>query len=230
MVTVKIDRTAPTVTITSPKPDDAVQDVFTFSADLSDSVSGPDALSFAVRSDDGSATGKPIGYENLAATKISASGGQATFRLAFDTTQLPDGYYLLLARGSDGAGNATSSSATFNHVKVVNLAVVKLLPATDSNKAGRTMPIKFSLQESSTRKFIENQELTIKIHQKGGSSILQSSRYGTGATAYRIDTAAALYITNFQTGRTPTTYVVEVWRQTATAPLLVGTFEFQTVK
>jgi hypothetical protein len=227
--TIKIDKTAPIVAITDPAPDEAVQDIFGFTAVLSDSMSGPDSLSFSVRSDDGSADGKPIGFEKLAATKVGASGSAATFRLGFDTTKLPDGYYLLLAQGFDGAGNVTSSSAEF-HVKVVNLALVKMLPATDSNKAGRTMPVKFSLRESSTRTFIENQQLTIKIHQKGSSSILQSSTYGTGATSYRIDSAAGLYIANFQTGKTPTTYVVEVWRQTATAPLLIGTFDFQTMK
>jgi hypothetical protein len=229
IVTAKIDKTAPTVAITDPTPEQAVQDIFGFTADVSDSVSGPDALSFSVRSDDGSADGKPIGFEKLAATKVGASGSAATFRLGFDTTKLPDGYYLLLAQGFDGAGNVTSSSATF-HVKVVNLALVKMLPATDSNKAGRTMPVKFSLRESSTRTFIENQQLTINIRQKGSSSILQSSTYGTGATNYRIDSSAGLYIANFQTSKTLTAYVVEAWRQTATTPLLIGTFDFQTVK
>lgn len=107
----------------------------------------------------------------------------------------------------------------------------KPLPASESNKAGRTMPVKFSLRVVAAvdqdQPFVRNEELTIKIYARGDpGNILQTSTYGTTSTDYRIDPIGEKYITNFKTLRTPKTYVVEIYRK----GMLIGTFEFQTVK
>jgi hypothetical protein len=49
---------------------------------------------------------------------------------------------------------------------------------------------------------------------------------GTGSRDYRI--GGELYITNFQTGKAPATYVVEIWRPAKN--FLVGNFTFTTSK
>jgi hypothetical protein len=93
------------------------------------------------------------------------------------------------------------------------------------------MPVKFSIRTKASvdpaRPFVRNEELTIKIYRKGyPGTILQTSTYGTKSTDYRIDTVLEKYITNFQTLKAPTTYVVEIYRK----DLLIHSFEFQTVK
>jgi hypothetical protein len=60
--------------------------------------------------------------------------------------------------------------------------------------------------------FVWKQELTIVIYEMDNSKILQKSTYGTGSRNYRIDTLGQLYITNFQTLKSPTTYVAEIYR------------------
>jgi hypothetical protein len=77
--------------------------------------------------------------------------------------------------------------------------------------------------------FVYNEDLEIRIYDaKSPGTILQTSVYGTGSKDYRIDVTKQLYQTNFQTGKMPTTYVVEIWRPTKN--FLVGSFTFKTVK
>jgi hypothetical protein len=74
---------------------------------------------------------------------------------------------------------------------------------------------------------VYNEDLEIRIYDaKAPGTILQRSVYGTGSKNYRIQDG--FYITNFQTGKTPTTYVVEIWRPSKN--FLVGSFTFKTVK
>ena len=93
------------------------------------------------------------------------------------------------------------------------------------------MPVKFSLRIAKSvdtaMPFVYNEDLEIRIYDaKAPGTILQSSLFGAGTTDYRIN--GELYITNFKTGKKPTTYVVEIWRPTKN--FMVGSFTFQTVK
>ncbi len=108
-----------------------------------------------------------------------------------------------------------------------------LLPHSANNKAGRTMPVKFSLTvdelADSEQPFVYNEDLEIVIYAKDNpGDILQTSTFGDTATDYRIDIENELYITNFQTLETPATYVVEIYRYKA-GGMLIGSFEFSTV-
>ncbi len=59
-----------------------------------------------------------------------------------------------------------------------------------------------------------------------GINLKQEFFYETSSKDYRIDSPGEKYITNFKTSKKPTTYLVEIWRKR----LLIGTFEFATVK
>jgi len=134
---------------------------------------------------------------------------------------------------SDNLGNEGSITVRFS---IRNWAVVELLPATENNKAGRTMPVKFSLRVAEavdpTQPFVWNEELTIIIYEQGHpDNILQESTYGTTATDYRMNSISELYITNFKTLKTLATYVVQIYRYYNTPKeFLVGSFGFETVK
>ena len=96
------------------------------------------------------------------------------------------------------------------------------------------MPIKFSVRvaesDDPSRPFIYSKDLEIVIYAKDNPGvILQTSTFGDTATDYRIDGDDELYITNFRTLATATTYVVEVYRYKA-GGMLVGSFEFSTVR
>jgi len=111
--------------------------------------------------------------------------------------------------------------------------VTELLPSSANNKAGRTMPVKFSLTVAEStdpeQPFVYNEDLEIVIYAKDNpGDILQTSTFGDTSQDYRINTKKELYITNFETLATPTTYVVEVYRYKA-GGMLIGTFEFSTV-
>jgi hypothetical protein len=154
--------------------------------------------------------------------------GGDEWELPFDTLLLPDGYYLLFAEAIDIYGNYASITVDFS---IRNWAVLELLPQTAANKAGRTMPVKFSLRVAeavdSAMPFVWNEELTIIIYDSSNpAEILQTSTYGDTSRDYRIDSGGELYITNFKTSKMPATYVVEIWRK----DMLVGYFTFETVK
>ncbi len=205
---------------------DAVQDGITLTAEATD-IDGVDAVYFYVREpDDGN--GVPIGQEDLAATFNPATG---KWECAFDTTQLQDGYYVVLAKAVDVYGNEGWSEVVPFSIR--NWAIIKLLPATPSSKAGRTMPVKFSIRIAQSvdpaMPFVYNEDLEIRIYKSTNPSvILQRSLFGPGATDYRIDIAGEKYVTNFKTLTTPATYVVEIWRPEKN--FKVGSFTFKTVK
>lgn len=219
-----IDNTPPSISVEVPGLGDALQDGVTLEATVSD-PSGVKWVTFSIREPNGE-QGTIIDplFESMPATHI----GDDTWQLPFDTTQLPDGYYLLLARASDMLGNEGYVTVEFS---IRNWACLELLPASKSNKAGRTMPVKFSLRIDEgvdpAQPFVYNEELTIIIYSiDDPTNILQTSTYGDTARDYRIDLVGELYITNFKTLKTPKTYVVEIYRK----GMLIGTFEFSTVK
>jgi hypothetical protein len=222
-----MDTTAPLVNVEFPTANLAVQDGITLQASASDS-SGVAAVSFYIREPDG-AQGKIIGpaFEDLAATLNGVTG---KWEYNFDTLQLPDGYYLALAKAVDIYNNEGWSAAVPFSIR--NWAVIQLLPSTPNSKAGRTMPVKFALRVSPSvdpaQLFVWNDELTIRIYATSNPGvILQTSMFGSGSRNYRIDDNT-LYITNFQTSKVPMQYTAEIWRTGKN--WLVGSFTFKTVK
>jgi len=228
-ITVEV-ATPPDIAIISPQPNVAVQDGFVLQGTASD-FSGIYTVSFSVREPDGG-EGIPIGYDDLEASYNSASG---YWEYPFDTTQLQDGYYVIFAKATDNAGNEGMSSVVPFSIR--NWAVIVQLPSTPNSKAGRTMPIKFSLRIAKSvdpaMPFVYNEDLHIRIYRCDNTScssktLLQTSVYGTKSTNYRIDVTAQLYQTNFQTTKIPAQYLVEIWRPSNN--FLVGSFTFKTVK
>ena len=222
--TVILDNIGPSVTIVNPPVGWALQDGVTFTISAIDAGSGVSSVSFSIREENGG-EGTPVGFEDLPATYNATTGKWTLF---FDTLQLPDGYYEVLVKAEDNLGNIASTIVPYS---TRNWAVIELLPASETNKAGRTMPVKFSLRVAASvdpnQPFVYNEDLTIQIYDMNDpSNILQTAKFGDTARDYRIDIADELYITNFRTLKTPTTYIVAVYRK----EMLIDTFEFSTVK
>lgn len=213
-----IDNALPEVKINIPQSGDALQDGVIFTAEATDNC-GVARLYFYLRE-----PGDIPIYDDLQATFTSGK-----WEYDFDTTILPDGNYVLLAKAIDTNENEGWSELVSFSIR--NWAVVELLPASKSNKAGRTMPVKFSLRIASSvdpaQPFVRNEELEIRIYNDT-NSLLQTSIYGDHSTDYRIDTSGELYITNFKTEKKPATYRVEIWRMSKNFE--VGEFTFETVK
>jgi hypothetical protein len=221
-----VDTTPPEVKIEVPTECAALQDGVTLTANASDFCGVAEAY-FYIREPDG-ANGVDIGYEELPATLNSISG---KWEYSFDTTQLPDGYYVIIAKAVDNSGNEGWSEVVAFSIR--NWAVLELLPASESNKGGRTMPVKFALRIVETvdpaQPFVYNEELEIRIYdQMKPGSILQTSLYGDTSMDYRIDSVGEQYITNFKTKKQPATYTVEIWRTSKN--FLIGSFTFETMK
>ena len=218
---ITLDNTAPSLTIETPAENDALQDGVTFKVSAWD-LSAVASITFSIQCPQGNTISPE--FQSMAATL----GADGKWSLYFDTRKLPDGFYLFAANGTDVLGNWGTTTVQFS---IRNWATIELLPASETNKAGRTMPVKFSIRVKASvdpaQPFIYNEELTIKIYRKGyPGTILQTSKYGTGSTNYRIDPVGEKYITNFKTLSTPATYVVEIYRK----GILLGSFEFKTVK
>jgi hypothetical protein len=145
----------------------------------------------------------------------------------FNTTDLPDGYYELIVESQDAFNFIITEVFSFS---IRNWAVLVLLPSTESNKAGRTMPVKFALrvieEVDPNMPFVVNHQLDILISDKSSSEVLQHSVYGDSSKDYRINEITEHYITNFKTHKTPTTYLVSIYRK----DFLIGDFDFSTVK
>ena len=219
-----LDNTAPSVAIMNPPAGWALQDGVHFIISAVDTGSGGFSVNCSIREVNGS-EGKPVGFEDLPAGYNATTGKWTLF---FDTLQLPDGYYVVLVKAKD---NLEQIGSTLVSYSIRNWAVLELLPASENNKAGRTMPVKFALRVAASvdpnQPFVYNEDLTINIYATNNpSKILQTSTYGETARDYRISTASEKYITNFQTLKTPMQYTVSIWR----GNFLVGTFTFKTVK
>lgn len=219
---ITLDNSGPLIAVENPLAGWALQNGVTFIASASDS-SGTRGLNFSIREANGD-QGIPVGFEDIPATYDAITG---RWNWYFDTLQLPDGYYIVLVNAEDNLGHTASTTVPYS---IRNWAVLELLPASENNKAGRTMPVKFALRVATSvdpdQPFVYNQELTIKIYAMDNpSNILQTSTFGDTSKDYRINAASELYITNFQTLKTPETYVVEVYRK----GMLIDSFQFYTV-
>jgi hypothetical protein len=214
-----VDTTPPAVGVTIPSSGDALQDVATFTASASDNCAVSQVY-FYLR--EASAPETPFGYEDLPATYTSGN-----WEYGFDSTAVDDGYYVVLAKAVDASGNVGWSSVPCS---IRNWAIVELLPASQEYRAGRTMPVKFSLRIAAAvdpaMPFVYNEALEIKIYD--GASLEQASQYGDHSNDYRIDVAGELYITNFKTSKTPTTYTVEIWR--LNKGFMIDSFDFTTAR
>jgi hypothetical protein len=220
------DTTPPEVHITVPQSNSALQDSVIMTCEVLDASAITETF-FYLR-EPGDENGIPIGYEDLVGTLNTTSG---KWEYAFDTTQLQDGYYVIVAKATDSCGNEGWSEVVAFSIR--NWAVLELLPASENNKAGRTMPVKFSLRIAESvdleMPFVYNEELEIRIYVAAKPGIiLQTSVFGEGAKEYRIDSIEELYITNFKTKKKPAEYVVQIWRTSKN--FLIGSFAFKTVK
>ncbi|KKN19066.1 hypothetical protein LCGC14_0949560 [marine sediment metagenome] len=175
--TIILDIAPPSISVETPFEGQALQDGITFKINVTDS-SEIDLVTISIR--------------ELGGDQVFV--GQAThiiddeWQLPFDTTLLPDGYYQIIIESSDIIGN--SGSAPPVNVSIRNWATLELLPATIGNKAGRTMPVKFSLRVveavDPNMAFVRNEELDIKIYDKSTGQLLQHSTLGDTSRDYRI--------------------------------------------
>ncbi|TAK33575.1 MAG: hypothetical protein EPO21_12570 [Chloroflexota bacterium] len=110
-LTIQLDRTPPPLVLVVPQPNELLQDGITLTATINDTTSGTIESFFSIRKDDGG-EGTPIGFERLPATFNRAT---ANWELAFDTTRLPDGFYVILLDARDAADNR--SQALFKAIK-----------------------------------------------------------------------------------------------------------------
>ena len=219
-----VDTTPPTIGIVVPEAHAVVQDGVTFQADVNDE-SSIGSVSFTIRKADGN-DGVTIGLEQLPATYNDASGN---WELDFNSANLLDGYYIIFANAVDQYGN----EGECDHVPFVirNWVALIMLPESNEYRAGRTMPLKFTLrlkpEVDPLTPFVYNEDLVILIYETNDpGNILQQSVYGDESSHYRIDTLGEKYITNFKTDKKPTHYTVEIWRQET--EFLVGSFTFET--
>lgn len=216
-----LDNTAPSLTIETPLQNAALQDGVTFTLSAWD-LSGVASVQFSIQCAQGNVISAE--FQQMSATL----GLDGKWHLYFDTRRLPDGFYLFVANGTDVLGNWGTTTVPCS---IRNWATIQMLPSTPNSKAGRTMPIRFSIRVKASvdpsQPFIYNEELTIKIYKIASPSnaLLQTSNFGSGSTNYRIDTGR-LYITNFKTLSTPATYLVNIYRK----GMLIGSFQFSTVK
>jgi hypothetical protein len=224
-----VDKSAPQVDIVLPEQNNAIQGVMDLKASAMD-LSGIEGVQFFVRAPGGEfgVPLSPVKYENLKATKVSTPEN-TEWRFRVDTTLLQDGYYVVLAKSIDTAGNEGWSSAIPFSIR--NWAVVELSPSSERNQPGRTIPVKFALRIAGNvdpnKPFVYNENLVINI--SGPGDILQTSYFGSSSRDYRIDTGKEVYITNFLTDRKPSQYIVDISKRT-NEDWNVGSFIFQTTK
>jgi len=216
------DTTPPEVEVAVPQPDAALQDEVTLIVEASCGVA---EVYFYLR-EPNNGNGIPIGYEGLPG---ALNGTSSKWEYDFDTTELEDGYYVVLAKAVDIHSNEVWSEIVPFSIR--NWAVVELLPASRHFRAGRTVPVKFALVINEAvdpdMPFVYNEELEVRIFDVANpGDVLQSSLYGDDSTDYRIDSVGELYITNFKTAKIPAVYEVEIWR--ISSNFLIGAFTFDT--
>ena len=211
------DIAPPSVSLETPIEGEALQDKITFEITATD-FSEVVWVTVTIRDLEG----------NQVVVRSATHTSNDAWQLVYDTTELPDGFYQIIVEASDKFGNIASDSPV--QVSIRNWATLELLPATVENKAGRTMPVKFSLRVTEAvdpdMPFVRNEELDIKIYDKSTGLLLQHSTFGDSSNDYRINDDREQYITNFKTSKTPVSYVVEISRK----GLLIGSFEFSTFK
>jgi hypothetical protein len=222
----KIDKTAPTVTIQQPTDNESIQDTITIIVNTTDETSEVDTVNLTIGTVNNGILTPLSGHEHLVTIYNSTTD---RWKYPFDSITISDGHYAIQAHATDTAGNEQCSEIVPFSIR--NWAIVELLPECQHHKAGRTVPIKFSIHVAENvdpmKPFVRNEELHIILYENGEPDvILQNSTYGDNSAAYRISSAEKQYITNFKTSKTLKTYMVEIWRN----DMLIGSFSFETVK
>lgn len=113
-----VDTTEPDVAVIDPISDIAVQGEILLQAQAYDFSELID-VTFTIREQVGE-SGKPVGFENLMATYNGAAGN---WQYIFDSTQLPDGCYIIFAEATDEYGNSGVSEIVSFSIR--NWSVVK---------------------------------------------------------------------------------------------------------
>jgi hypothetical protein len=222
----KIDTTCPEVTIDNPIENESIQDTITILINTIDGTSEVENVLVTIGEYNSNMfTPIPIHENNSAVYNPLID----KWEYMFDSTEVSDGYYGVKAKAIDNAGNEQWTDILPFSIR--NWAVLELLPNCQSYKAGRTMPIKFSLRidenVDSLQPFVRNENLLLKIF-KIDNNILQLSYYGYRSIDYRIDSDNEFYITNFKTDKKPSLYVVKVLRPNIN--FIIGSFVFETTK
>jgi len=210
-----------TLSVTTPANGDALQGIATLQA----AATGAQSVEFFVRKP-GETEGISIGYDNLTASFDPITG---TWKHSLTTTSLTDGYYLIFARAKSSVGAEVTCDSIFFSIR--NWSSGSLFPLTQSSKAGRTMPIKFTIRTDSAidplQPFVHNEGLEVQIYNSATpQTILQAAHYGLSMTDYRINDTRQFYITNFKTEKRTATYNVKI----ISSGLVIGQFTFSTVK
>ena len=92
--------------------------------------------------------------------------------------------FVLYIEAEDNLGNMKSTMVSYS---IRNWAVLELLPSSQNYRAGRTMPIKFSLRVCEavdpSQPFVYNEELRIAVFPTGDAgNVLQESFYGDSSS------------------------------------------------
>ena len=155
---------------------------------------------------------------------MTAGYSDGAWSLTIDSQDLVDGSYMVIVEASDTLRNTNEVTVEYS---VRNWCTTELLPLTADNKAGRTMPIKFSLSVCSivdpSNPFVHNEELVIEIWSN--EELMATVTYGDTSRDYRIETSSH-YITNFKTEKKPATYNVII----KSLDLQIGQFDFHTTR
>lgn len=205
--------------------DTALQDRVTITTSAFDLGSGMGSVTYTIsRVSRGGIT--PVeGFRDLLAELTDKEN--LIFSRKLDLSPLDNGVYLITAKGMDVLGNMAELSLRYS---LCNFDITTLVPLSQTSKAGRTVPVKFTLKAGSLtdpdQPFVYNEALTIDIRVKGAHTPSQVSTFGTASTDYRISVPEEIYIVNFRTDKNPKTYLVTVYRGTRT----IGSFTFSTTK
>lgn len=222
-IDLNLDSSSPSISVIAPTEGQALQDVVNFRIESLD-TSGTEHVSVSIREAD--SQGGIIIDPSFEIMSATYNADVDEWQLQFDTTLLPDGFYILIIEATDFFDYSDTISVSFS---IRNWVALELLPATQDNNPGRTMPVKFSLRVveavDPAIPFVWNEELNIIIYDKSNpDEILRDASFGEASRDYRIDAESEHYITNFKTSRQAATYVVEIWRN----GLFIGSFEFNT--
>ena len=216
LITIRGENNPPAIVIQNPTDGLTVQDGVTLSALVTDDYE-VDNVVFYIREPNGE-WGSVISSEYESIIPVSNVGDIWDHTL--DSKLLPDGKYLFVVEAMDIHGNLAREKVEFS---IRNWALVELLPSSSYYKAGRTIPIKFSIIiDEGSPTFVWNEDLTTLIKQD--DVLLQTSNHGPTAIDYRINSEDEHYITNFKTPKVPEEFTVEVWR----GDHLIDEFTFST--
>jgi hypothetical protein len=219
----------PAVKIVAPALNGAVKGTPAFTAEATDDrpLASVEFFLKGVLIQEDVETLEDIGHNGLQATL----GEDGLFSHQFDTTQVPDDYYVLTAKATDKNGNVRWSDPV--RFSVRNWNVKEMYPGVRRYQAGRTIPIKYALRMDPVvdpaETFVYREDLAIKAYKlalDADPNLLQTFLFGPGVVNYRVAPEGHLYIANYQTNKVPGQYMFEVRR--IRNNFLLGSFVIET--